>query len=458
MNRRDFLRCAAGAAATLPVLRANPGSPNVIFIFADDLGYGDLGCYGSKIPTPNLDQMASEGIRFRSFYSASPVCSASRAALLTGRYPVRSGINGVLFPDDNKGIPESETTIAQMLKWANYRTMCIGKWHLGAKPDFLPTNRGFDEFFGVPFSNDMYPLPLMRGTEVIANKAKLSLLTQQYTKEAVDFIGRSTDTPFFLYLAHTFPHIPIAASPEFRGKSGMGMYGDAVAEIDWSCGQILQALKDKGLDENTLVIFSSDNGPWYEGTAGRLRGRKGETWEGGMREPFIARFPGRIPPDRVTEAMGTMMDVLPTLARVCGAPLPGASLDGVNIWPILTGDAESVDRPLFLYFDGIHAQCARSGRWKLHVARYDAFPWVPGPPEGRFNLPLKHPELYDVASDPEEAFDVASDNPDVVNDIQTQIRDAMTTMPLNVQNARNYTLSLKVQDTPTGALPVRDYS
>src|ERR1044071_4169216 len=263
---------------------AQQQQPNIIIYFVDDLGYGDLSCYGSKaINTPNLDKMASEGIRLTSFITASSVCSPSRAGLLTGRYPTRVGITRVLFPTDNTGLPESETTIAEALKPNGYATACIGKWHLGHQPQFLPTNQGFDSYFGIPYSNDMRPTPLMKNQETIEEPVNQDTLTERYTDEAVKFITASKNKPFFLYVAHAMPHIPLHVSPRFRGKSKAGLYGDAVEAIDWSVGQILNTLKQLNLDKNTLVIFASDNGPWYQGSAGRLRGRKATTYEGGVR-------------------------------------------------------------------------------------------------------------------------------------------------------------------------------
>ncbi len=282
-----------------PLAAAPARLPNIVFIYCDDLGYGDLGCYGSKIRTPNIDRMASEGVRFTQFYSANPVCSPSRAALLTGRYPTRAGVPRVLFPYDKVGLPDSETTIAQMLKPKGYKTMCVGKWHLGHLPEFLPTRRGFDEYYGIPYSNDMNPRVLLHateaGVETVEQTATLETLTPRYTEQAVRFIERSKGSPFFLYMPHTYPHIPLGASPRFRGKSPLGLYGDVVEEIDWSVGEVLASIRKNGLDDNTLVMLSSDNGPWYQGSPGRLRGRKGMTYEGGVREPFLARFPGRIP-------------------------------------------------------------------------------------------------------------------------------------------------------------------
>jgi arylsulfatase A-like enzyme len=363
LDRREFLKATAGALVVAPLLASTP-PPNVVLIYADDLGYGDLGCYGSKIRTPNLDRMAAQGMRFTQFYSANPVCSPSRAALLTGRYPTRVGVPKVLFPEDTGGLAESEMTIAQLLKGKGYRTMCIGKWHLGRPARYMPTSRGFDEYFGIPYSNDMNPRPLIHDLDVIEEPATLETLTPRYTEQAVRFIARSRRNPFFLYMPHTYPHIPLAASERFRGKSGAGPYGDAVEEIDWSAGQILGALNSHGLDRNTLVIFSSDNGPWYQGSPGRLRGRKGSTYEGGVREPFLARFPGRISPGTVSRAVTSTMDILPTLAGLCGASRPEKPLDGIDIWPVLTGKTPTLEREALLYFDDWNVQCARWGRWE----------------------------------------------------------------------------------------------
>jgi arylsulfatase A len=452
--RRDFLRAAVGAAFSGVASPAPATLPNIIFIFADDLGYGDLGCYGSKIPTPNLDRMAKEGILFRQFYSANPVCSPARAALLTGRYPTRVGVHRVLFPGDTVGLPDSETTVAQTLKAVGYKTMCIGKWHLGSMPKFSPIKRGFDEFYGLPYSNDMYPLPLMRNGDVVERQATLATLTARYTEQAQNFINRSKGSPFFLYLPHTYPHIPLAASDRFRGKSGFGRYGDSVMELDWSVGEILRTLKENGLDQNTLVMFSSDNGPWYQGSTGYLRGRKGSTYEGGVREPFIARFPGRIPAGQVSNGIASTLDILPTLAQLCNAPLPALPLDGIDLWPIMAGQTDSIERDALLYFDDLQLQCARWGKWKLHVARYNSKAFEPGPPEGRMNLPLRRPELYDIENDPEESYDAAVDNPAVVERIRTRINEMLQSFPDTVRACWRDTMTTPVADTPADALPV----
>ncbi len=452
LDRRTFIKSTA-AAAMAAALRGQQRQPNIVMILADDLGYGDLGCYGSPIATPNIDRLAEEGARFTNFYSASPVCSPSRAALMTGRYPTRVEVPVVLGPGD-AGLPDSEITMAQVLKSAGYRTSCIGKWHIGSTPRYLPTNRGFDEFFGVPYSADITPCPLMRGTSVISAAVDCSTLTSSFTQEALDFVNRAQDAPFFLYLAHTAPHLPLAASPRFAGQSGLGMYADVVQELDWSTGQVMTALKAAGLDANTLVMFSSDNGPWYQGSQGKLRGRKGETYEGGMREPFLARYPGVIPSGIGCTGLATTMDLLPTLARFAGAQTPTNPLDGVDIWPLLTGDRPEVDRDVFLYFDAVYLQCARLGRWKLHLSRYNTKAWSPLPPGGRVNLPLPRPELYDVVSDPQESYDCAASHPAIVADIRARVERLIQTFPPGIIDAWQYTLSQKVIDAPVDGLPV----
>lgn len=446
--------CAA-AGFLASTSRGAQRAPNLIVILADDLGYGDLGCYGSQIPTPNLDRMAKEGARLTQFYSASPVCSPSRAALLTGRYPVRTGVTRVLLPTDSIGLSSSETTIGKVLKQQGYRTMCIGKWHLGVRQDHLPTQHGFDSFYGLLYSNDMSPLPLISGTRTLEELRDQSNLTARYTEQAVNFITAQSEQPFFLYLAHSMPHIPLAASAAFRGKSELGAYGDAVMEMDWSVGKILDALKDNGLDENTLVVFTSDNGPWYQGTAGRLRGRKGSTFEGGVREPFLARMPGTIPAGSEPIGLASMMDLLPTLAGMAGTRAP-VSVDGVDILPMLKGERAYIDRDVLLYFDDQHLQCARWGPWKLHMARYNSPAWTPDPPGGRRNLPLPHPELYNVVADPGEAFDLAAEHPDIVTQIRSMMDAQLQRLPDLARLAWRDTMTIRVQETPAGALPAAE--
>ncbi len=469
MTRREWIRTAAAAASStfattgwLPAgaqeqqqdAAASKASrpPNIIFIYCDDLGFGDIGPYGSKIDTPNLNRMAAEGVMLRQFY-ASPLCSTSRAALLTGRYGVRSGIPGVLQPGDKYGLSTSETTIADLLKGQGYKTMCVGKWHLGTYPQYMPTQRGFDDYYGIPYSNDQDPCIMMRGMQIVESPVDQDMVTQRYTQTAIDFIQRSKDYPFFLYLPHTAPHFPLGASRDFRGKSSLGAYGDAIMEIDWSVGRIFETLANLDLDKNTLVIFSSDNGPWFQGSPGPLRGRKGGTFEGGMRVPFLARYPGVLPAGKVVQTFASTLDMLPTFARLANADMPGNPLDGVDIWPVLTGEVESVPRPLYLYFHEFDLQCARLGKWKLHVSRENVPPFVPNPSEGRMNLRLLNPELYDLEADQEESYDVAADNPKVVADIQARIASMLPGLPPQVQLAWKQTQSRPVNPNKSGEWP-----
>lgn len=467
MKRRTFIKNASAAALItrgVGVASSAP-PPNIVLIMADDLGYGDLGCYGSQIPTPNLNRMAEQGVLFRQFYSANPVCSPSRASVLTGRYGVRCGVPTVLWPTDPGGLATTEVTIAQMLKPVGYNTMCVGKWHLGFPRQYLPTTRGFDEYYGIPYSNDMAPSILMHNTDIIESPVDLTTLTKRYTEQAVNFIRSSSNTPFFLYMPHTFPHIPLAASPDFAGQSGMGPYGDAVQELDWSVGQVLGALQDNGIDQNTLVMFTSDHGPFYQGSPGRLRGRKGDTFEGGMRTPFIARFPGRIPVNnaqhvftrtgaaRMVDVMASSLDLLPTIAGFAGAPLPGNPLDGVDIGPLLTGQSSDVARPLFLYFSNWDLRCARQGPWKLHMARPNVPAYTPAPSVGYYNLRLLNPELYNIDSDPEEAVDVSAQNPAIVAYMQQLVVKMLPSLPSEVQMAWKSTQFIPVYPNEPGAYP-----
>jgi arylsulfatase A len=427
MKRRQFMLSSL-LAATPP-----PPPPNIVIIYCDDLGYADTGPYGGSIATPNLNKLAAEGMRFTHWTSANPVCSPSRAALLTGRYPTRTGVPSVLFPADTAGLDLRETTLAQALQPRGYRTMCAGKWHLGHTPRYLPTARGFDEYFGIPYSNDMTPRPLLHNTETVEPEARLDTLTRRYTEQAVKFIDESKPRPFFLYLAHTMPHIPLAASDRFRGKSAQGLYGDVIQEIDWSVGEVMQAVRRRGLESNTLVMFSSDNGPWYQGSAGRLRGRKGFTWEGGVREPFLARMPGRIPAGRTCHSLCSMMDVFPTVTRLAGASLPSRPVDGIDVWPLLSGEKTELEREALLYFDGWHLQCARRGKWKAHFARYTGATYSPAPAGGRANLPLPQPELYDVVTDTDESYDVAPEHPDIVRDLEARTERLVAGFPEEVR-------------------------
>jgi arylsulfatase A len=319
---------------------------------------------------------------------------------------------------------------------------------------FLPTDHGFDEFYGLLYSHDMSPLPLFHNTEIIEDPVNLATLTPRYNEQAAKFIADAGDSPFFLYLAHFLPHIPIAPSKEYRGKSSLGPYGDAVSEIDGSVGQILAALKANGLDENTLVMLTSDHGPWYQGSAGNLKKRKGDTFEGGVRVPFIARFPGQIPRGSVNSGLASNMDILPTLARICSAPLPANAIDGIDIWPLLAGTADEIERDVLLYFDGWYLQCARLGKWKLHLTRYNAAAWGPAPPEGFLNLPLPRPELYNLDLDPGENFDVADANPEIVASIRARAETMIADFPRQVTDGWSFVQSLKVESTTSGALPI----
>ena len=451
MTRRNFLAASASALASAAA-PAN-AAPNIVFILCDDLGYGDLGCYGSNIRTPNLDRLASEGVRFTNFCAADPVCSPSRAALLTGRYPTRVGVPRVLFPNDPDGLNLDETTLANSLKTRGYKTMCIGKWHLGRPVQYLPTSRGFDEYLGIPYSNDMTPRVLMHNTEVMEETADLNTLTQTYTKKAVEFIAQSNGSPFFLYFPQTYPHIPLGASPRFRGKSAEGLYGDVVEELDWSVGEVLSALRQHGLERKTLVMFSSDNGPWYQGSPGKLRGRKNTTYEGGVREPFIARWPGRIPRGRVCDALASMMDVFPTVTKLCGAPAPAKPLDGIDIWPLLSGAKTFIERDPLLYFNAWDIQCARWMDWKLHIARHNTAAYAPAPPGGLKNLILAKPELYNLRTDPDESYDMAREHPEIVEKIRIRITEMIAGFPEQVQSAYRQTLQRKSIPVPAGAYP-----
>lgn len=451
-TRRSFLAAAGGALRLATSAQTRP-APNIVVVFCDDLGYGDIGPFGSPIRTPNLNRMAAEGIRFTNFYSANPVCSPSRAALLTGKYPTRVGVPRVLFPKDETGMAKSETTLADALKARGYRTMCVGKWHLGHTPEYLPTARGFDEYYGIPYSNDMSPRLLLHNTEVVEQEATLETLTPRYTERAVKFIEQSKGSPFFLYLPHTYPHIPLAASPRFRGKSLQGLYGDVVEELDWSMGELFAALKRTGQDSNTLVIFTSDNGPWFQGSPGKLRGRKGMTWEGGVREPFLARWPGRIKGGSVCGGIASTMDLFPTLTKLCGAAAPAAKLDGIDIWPLLSGQRREIEREPLLYFDGWHIQCVRHGRWKMHLSRYNSITYGPAPAGGRQNIALKTPELYDVVADVDESYDVAPEHPDVVRDLTARVEAMVATFPEEVRNAYAETKARPAKTERPGALP-----
>ena len=450
-TRREFF--SAAAAATVAAAAA-PAHTNVVVILCDDLGYGDLGCYGSPIATPHIDSLARDGSRFTHYYSGNPVCSPSRAALLTGRYCVRAGVPRVFFPRDKEGMPLSEITMANVLKKAGYATQCVGKWHLGHLSPYLPTDRGFDHYFGIPYSNDMTPRWLMEDTKVLEENVALDDLTPRYTERAVGFIESSRGKPFFLYMPHTYPHIPLGASKRFRGKSPQGIYGDVVQEIDWSVGEVLAALKRTGAADNTLVVFSSDNGPWYQGSPGRLRGRKGMTWEGGQRVPMLARLPGRVAKGRVVDTPCGVWDLMPTVCHLTGAAKPGVTLDGVDLTGVFKGSARSLDRDPMLIFDGMDLQCARWGQWKLHLARRNHVIYSPAPQGGTLTLPIR-PELYDVATDVDESYDVAAEHPGVVASITASVNRIMEGMPEPVRQARAQVLAHAATTPPAGQVPQR---
>ena len=436
LNRRNFLRMALGgvAAATLPNCNLSPllaadknyrkdGLPNIIIIFADDLGYGDLGCFGHPtIRTANLDRMAAEGMKLTQFYSAASVCTPSRAALLTGRLPIRNGMcsdkRRVLFPDSTGGLPQSEITTASALKTKGYATCCIGKWHLGHLPQYLPMRHGFDYYFGIPYSNDMKPTPLMENEKVIEEPANQTTLTNRYTQKALTFIKQNKDKPFFLYFPHTFPHVPLFASKEFKNKSRRGIYGDVVEELDWSVGQILDTLRQLKLADNTIVFFTSDNGPWlirklHGGSAGLLRGGKGSTWEGGMRESCIAWWPGKIKPGSVNAELACTMDIFATCLDLANVPVPrDRVIDGVSMTPMLLDSGKST-RDVMFYYRGRWLMAVRKGHWKAHFITQ----------AGYERQPQKHdpPLLFHLDNDPSEKYNVANDHPQVLIDIKREL-------------------------------------
>jgi len=423
-------------------IHAAAAAPNYVLIFCDDLGYGDLGCYGSaKNRTPRIDAMAKEGMRFTSFLSSSPVCTPSRASLLTGCYARRVGMHEdftghwVLIPRSRRGMHADEWTLPEILKAKGYATACIGKWHLGDQPPHLPTAHGFDEYYGIPYSNDMAsarrgdpPLPLVQDTKVIEAPANQATLTKRYTSEAIQFIERNKSKPFFLYLPHTFPHLPLFASKEFHGKSANGRYGDSVEEIDWSTGKILDALKQHGLDKNTLVIFTSDNGSNGRngGSNAPLSGAKGGTMEGGMRVPMIARWPGRIPAGGTCNELSSTMDFLPTFAALSGGLLSANKIDGHDITPLLTGTKGAASPyEVFYYYRRRQLQAVRWGDWKWHLPLANTFPnWTTANQKGR-GRPGK---LVNLKTDLAEKVDVTAANPKVMAKMRELVAQAEATL------------------------------
>jgi arylsulfatase A len=411
---------------------AHAAAPNVVIIFMDDQGYADVGCFGGKTPTPNIDRMASEGMRFTHFYVGQPICSASRAALMTGCYPVRVGILGALGPPAKVGISDRELTMPQLFKSRGYATGMVGKWHLGSLPQFLPTRHGFDEWFGLPYSHDMsskahpgrFPdLPLYENEKVVELNPDPGTLVTRYTEHAVSFIERNADHPFFLYLAHSLPHVPLGVSDKYKDKSGHGMYGDVTQELDWSVGQVLSTLKKLNLDDKTLVVYTSDNGPWlvygdHAGKADPFREGKMTSFEGGFRVPCIMRWPGQIPAGKTCDQLAVTFDLLPTFAKILGAELPtDRIIDGRDIWPLMHGDADALSpHDVFYHYWGRNLQAVESGRWKLHFAHTYIHVTVPGHggAAGKTEDEKLSQSLFDLQSDPGETTDVSADHPDVV--------------------------------------------
>lgn len=417
--------------------------PNVVLILTDDQGYRDVGVFGADdIATPHLDQMAAEGVRLTNFYSAQAVCSASRAGILTGCYPNRIGIHNALMPNSPIGLHPDETTIAEMLRDNGYKTGIFGKWHLGDHPGFMPNQNGFDEYFGIPYSNDMWPLhpqqgpvfnfgplPLYENEKVLDTLTDQTDLTVRITERSVDFINRNKDNPFFLYVPHPQPHVPLFVSDRFKGKSNRGLYGDVIMEIDWSVGQILEALKHNGLEENTIVIFTSDNGPWlsygnHAGSALPFREGKGTAWEGGQREPFIIKYPKKLQAGGIIETPVMGIDVLPTLSEITGSKPPKNIIDGKSVWTVLTGESkESPQEAYFFYYQVNELYGVRHGKWKLYFPH--SYRTMEGQEPGRDGQPgeyrmvnLGKIELYDLVDDPSETQDVADAHPEVVAKIQ----------------------------------------
>lgn len=439
--------------------------PNIIVIFTDDQGYQDLSCFGAeKLKTPHIDQMAAEGMKFTDFHVASPVCTPSRAALLTGRYPARLGLHrGVLFPNSQNGLEPEEVTIAEVLKQAGYRTACVGKWHLGHRDPYLPTSQGFDSYYGIPYSNDMSlapdlkladdltlkegftrekveeiqakkqrtanKVPLMRGNEVIEFPCDQTTITRRFTDEVIQVIEQDAPKPFFVYLAHSMPHIPLFVSEEYQGTSDAGLYGDVIEEIDGNVGRILEALKKSGKDDNTLVVFTTDNGPWLVmkdkgGAAKPLRNGKGSTFEGGQRVPTVMRWPGKIPAGTTCDQLALTMDLLPTFAAITGQPLPaGREIDGANILPLMLGkEGAQTPHEFFLHYSMQGKLSAiRAGDWKLHFEKpcmsYAEF----GEPKEYIDKISKgpfEPELYNLADDIGESNNLAGQRPELVEKLR----------------------------------------
>lgn len=457
--------CLTLCCAGLPANAAQ--TPNLVVIFMDDMGYADVGCFGAQgYQTPNIDKLAAEGRKFTNFHVAQPVCSASRCALLTGCYPNRVGIHGALGPAAKHGLNEKEMTLAELVKQKGYTTAAVGKWHLGSLPAFLPTKHGFDEYYGLPYSNDMWPyhpqakagtypkLPMLQNETVVDDEVTpedQTHLTEDYTAHGVRFIEQNKDKPFFLYLAHSMVHVPLFAGKRFQGKSGKGVFADVMMEVDWSVGQIMDTLKKQGLEQNTWVIFTSDNGPWlsygdHAGSAGPLREGKGTCWEGGTRVTGIMKWPAQIPAGTTTDTMMMTIDVLPTVAHVLEAKLPQHTIDGLNCWPIVNGTAEAKNPHEFYAFyyeqNQLQAVSSGDGRWKLQLPHtYRSLPAngvkaSGGTPALYQPVKLEKPELYDLYADLSESKNVAGQNPEEVTrllkyaeQMRQELGDSLLKMP-----------------------------
>lgn len=420
-------------------IREVPPTPNVVIMFVDDLGYADIGSYGATAyPTPHLDRMAQGGVRFTSFYVSQPVCSASRASLLTGNYANRIGIHNALGPRNTHGIHDNEITLAELFKSRGYATAMYGKWHLGHHAQFLPMRHGFDDYYGIPYSNDMWPyhpesphawgdLPTIDGNSIVGYNTDQTRFTTDITGRSTAFIESQVETgsPFFLYVAHPMPHVPLFVSEDRAGQSGAGLFGDVIHEIDWSMGEIMRTLEETGQANNTLVLFSSDNGPWlsygnHAGSAGPLREGKGTAFEGGVRVPMLAYWPGVLKAGQIVEAPAMTIDVFPTLAGLIGAELPAHPIDGRDIWPLLTGEStDAAQSGYFFWYRVNELHAVRSGRWKLHFPHTyrtmaDQTPGMDGIP-GKYNYGAEIGlELFDLENDLGESVNVAEQHPDVV--------------------------------------------
>ncbi len=445
ITRRDFVKtiCAGATALTfsgcIPSLRKSAARlsgdrPNIVIIFTDDQGYGDVGCYGAKgFETPNLDRMAKEGVRFTDFYVAASSCTPSRAALLTGCYPQRVSMPDVIGPKSKNVINPDEVTIAEMLRQRGYATACYGKWHLGDTLESLPMQNGFDDYFGLPYSNDMWPnhptnrsfpdLPLIDGEKIVEYNPDQTMLTTWYTERSVKFIEQNKDRPFLLYLPHSMCHVPLYVSDKFKGKSENGLFGDVIMEIDWSVGQILKTIKRLGIDENTLVIFTCDNGPWlsygnHAGSALPLREGKGTSFDGGQREPCIMRWPGKLPAGRVCKELASSIDIYPTVAALTGASLPDRKIDGKNILTLMTGGPNAkTPHDAFYFYRHNNIEGIRSGKWKLHLPheyRSLVKAGADGMPEPYIKKKIGI-ALFDMENDIGEQNDLAEKHPDIVD-------------------------------------------